>query len=116
MRKLTRPTRSRSIPKVAAECRVYLTGWKNYFRLADTPKVFATLDEWFRHRIGALHLRYRKRGRVSYRGLRARGFSERTATHVAANTRRWWRNSAMLINIPFPNRYFDELGISRLAA
>ena len=116
VRKLTRPTRSRSIPKVSAEFRVYLTGWKNYFRLPDTPKVFATLDERFRHRVRAMHLRNRKRGRVSYRELRARGVSKRTAAHVAANTPRWWKNSAMLINIAFPNRYFDELGISRLAA
>jgi hypothetical protein len=28
----------------------------------------------------------------------------------------WWRNSAMLINAAFPIRYFDELGVPRLAA
>jgi hypothetical protein len=35
---------------------------------------------------------------------------------VAANGRRWWRNSAMAIHIAFPIRYFDELGVPRLAA
>lgn len=33
---------------------------------------------------------------------------------VAANGRRWWKNSAMLINAVFPIRYFDELGLPRL--
>lgn len=116
VRELTRPTRSQSIARVAADLRSYLTGWKSYFRLADTPKVFAALDEWIRHRLRALHLRHWKRGRVTYRELRARGLPERTAAYVAANTRRWWKNSAMLIHVAFPIRYFDELGIPRLAA
>jgi hypothetical protein len=38
------------------------------------------------------------------------------ARRVAANGRRWWRNSGMLINVAFPIRYFDELGVPRLAA
>jgi len=25
----------------------YLAGWKAYFRLAETPGVFADLDQWF---------------------------------------------------------------------
>lgn len=116
VRELTRPTRGQSITRVAADLRSYLTGWKSYFRLADTPRVFAALDEWIRHRLRALHLRHWKRGRATYRELRARGVSERTAGYVAANTRRWWKNSAMLIHVAFPIRYFDELGIPRLAA
>jgi RNA-directed DNA polymerase len=62
------------------------------------------------------HLRHRKRGRVTYRELRARGLSEHAAAYVAANTRRWWKNSAMRIHVALPIRYFDELGIPRLAA
>jgi RNA-directed DNA polymerase len=116
VRELTRPTRSQSLARVAEDLRTYLTGWKNYFRLADTPKVFRELDEWIRHRLRALQLRHWKRGRVTYRELRARGVSEQTAAYVAANTRRGWKNSAMAIPIAFPIRDFDELGVPRLAA
>jgi group II intron reverse transcriptase/maturase len=116
VRELTRPTRSQSIARVVEELRSYLMGWKNYFRLADTPKVFRELDEWIRHRLRALHLRHWKSGRVTYCELRARGVSEQTAAHVAANTRRWWKNSAMAIHIAFPISYFDHLGLPRLAA
>jgi hypothetical protein len=35
---------------------------------------------------------------------------------VAANARRWWRNSAMAIHIALPNSLFDGLGVPRLAA
>lgn len=116
VRELTRPTRSQSIARVAADLRSYLTGWKNYFRLADTTWVFRELDEWIRHRLRCLHLRHWKRGTVVYRELRARGLSEHKAAYIAANTRRWWKNSAMSIHIAFPIRYFDQLGIPRLAA
>ena len=37
------------------------------------------------------------------------------AARVAANARRWWHNSAMLLNSALPNRFFDELGVPRLA-
>ena len=35
---------------------------------------------------------------------------------VYAIGRRWWGNAAMAIHIALPNRYFDQLGIPRLAA
>ena len=116
IRRITRPSRSQSIVRVAADLRSYLMGWKNYFRLADTPGIFRRLDQWIRHRLRALHLRHWKRGRIIYRELRARGLSEQAASHVAANGRRWWKNSAMKIHLAFPLHYFDELGIPRLAA
>ena len=93
-----------------------MRGWKEYFRLADTPNVFGELDEWIRHRLRAIHLKQWKRGTTIFRELRARGLSELSAKRVAANGRRWWKNSAKLINVAFPIRYFDELGLPRLAA
>jgi group II intron reverse transcriptase/maturase len=116
VRLLTRRTVGRSIEQVCAGLRSYLLGWKQYFRLADTPGIFADLDQWIRHRLRAIHLKQWKRGTTIYRELRARGLSVPTAATVARNGRRWWRNSAKLINVAFPIRYFDSLGVPRLAA
>jgi hypothetical protein len=102
--------------QVALDLRSYLVGWKEYFRLADTPRIFRDLDKWIRHRLRAIHLKHWKRRLTIFRELRARGLSVRAAAKVAANGRRWWRNSAMAINIAFPIAYFDELGVPRLAA
>ena len=38
------------------------------------------------------------------------------AAIVAGNSRRWWRNAGLLLNRAFPIRYFDQLGVPRLAA
>jgi group II intron reverse transcriptase/maturase len=114
VRQITRRTGGRSIEQVAAELRSYLVGWKNYFQLADTPGVFRDLDGWIRHRLRATHLKHWKRGPTIFRELRARGLSARDAAKVASNSRRWWWNSALLINAAFPISYFDQLGIPRL--
>ena len=116
VRHITRRTGGRSIEQTAATLRSFLIGWKEYFRLADTPNVFAALDEWIRHRLRAIHLKHWKRGTTIFRELRARGISVRGAAKVASNGRRWWHNSAMLVNVAFPIRYFDQLGIPRLAS
>lgn len=115
VRLLTRRTVGRSIPIVIAELRSYLLGWKEYFRLADTPRVFGELDEWIRHRLRAIHLKQWVRGRTAYRELRARGASEKIAAIIAANTRRWWWNSTKYLHVILTNRYFDGLGLPRLA-
>jgi group II intron reverse transcriptase/maturase len=116
VRFITKRSGGRSVEQVVAALRSYLIGWKEYFQLADTPKVFSTIDEWIRHRLRAIHLKHWKRGTTIFRELRARGLSVRSAAMVAANGRRWWRNSAMLIHVAFPIRYFDELGVPRLAS
>ena len=95
VRDITKRSGGRSITSVIKELRGYLVGWKNYFRLADTPRVFSDLDEWIRHRLRAIHLKHWKRGTTIYRELVERGLSPRAAAKVAANGRRWWKNSGM---------------------
>jgi RNA-directed DNA polymerase len=116
VRRITRRTGGRSMGQVAARLRSYLLGWKADFQLADTPNTFAQLDEWIRHRLRAIHLKQWKRGTTIFRELRKRGLSMTGAARVASNGRRWWKNSAKLINAAFPISYFDQLGVPRLAS
>jgi RNA-directed DNA polymerase len=116
VRAMTGRTRGRSLQQVTRDLRGYLVGWREYYRLADTPGVFRTLDKWIRHRLRALHLKQWKRGRTVYRELRARGLPEIKAATVARHTRRWWWNAGQYLHVALPNRYFDALGIPRLAA
>jgi group II intron reverse transcriptase/maturase len=114
VRELTSRSRGRRIRQVVKDLRNYLVGWKNYFKLAETPRIFSDLDEWIRHRLRALHLKHWKRGKTIFRRLRARGASVDVAAQVAANARRWWHNSKRLIHLALPNRYFDKQGVPRL--
>ncbi|HEX5101648.1 MAG TPA: group II intron reverse transcriptase/maturase, partial [Polyangiaceae bacterium] len=116
VRLMTRRTVGRSIRRVIEELRSYLVGWKQYFCLADTPGTWEDIDKWIRHRLRAIHLKQWSRGRTTYRELRARGASVHIAATVARNTRRWWWNSTRYLHTVLTNRYFDELGLPRLAS
>ena len=115
VRELTRRNAGRSLAQMCKPLRTYLKGWKAYFRLADTPRAFADIDGWVRHRLRAVQLKHWKRGKVIHRELIARGTPSDTARRVAANSRRWWHNSAMALNKALPNSFFDQLGVPRLA-
>ncbi|QLG87199.1 group II intron reverse transcriptase/maturase [Chitinibacter bivalviorum] len=115
IRQLTRRNGGRSLEEVIEKLRMYIPGWKGYFQLAQTPKVFRELDEWLRHRLRAVQLKQWKRGKTIYREMRRLGSIESEALKVAANSGRWWHNSCMALNRVLPISHFDRLGLPRLA-
>ena len=115
IRELTWRSGGRSMAEVVERLRVYLLGWKTYFALAPAIKVRRELDEWLRHRLRAIQLKHWKRGKTMFRELRALGASVDVAKQVAANSRRWWRNSARLVQTTLTISHFDRLGVPRLS-
>ena len=115
VRQITCRNGGRSMNQVTTELRTYLRGWKAYFRLAATPRIFEDLDKWLHRRIRAVQLKQWKQGATVYRELRARGVPERVARAGAAHAHRWWRMAAHgATKTAMPNSYFDRLGIPRL--
>lgn len=114
IRQLTRRSGGRSMEQVVEKLRPYLLGWKAYFGLAQTPGVWRELDEWLRHRLRAIQLKHWKRPKAIYRELKALGASQDVANQVAANGRRWWRNSDGALKRVLTIAYFDQLGVPRL--
>lgn len=115
IRELTRRSGGRSMADVVAKLRPYMLGWKGYFQLAQTPRVWRTLDEWLRHRLRAIQLKHWKRGTTMYRELLNLSAPPSVAQQVAANSRRWWRNSDRLLKTVLTIAYFDRLGVPRLS-
>jgi RNA-directed DNA polymerase len=115
IRRFTRRSGGRSVQQVVDDLRPYLLGWKAYFGLSQTPKVWRKLDEWIRHRMRAIQLKQWKRGSTVYRELRRLGVSDESAKKVASNTRRWWRNSRLELNRVFDIAWFDRLGLVSLS-
>lgn len=115
IRQLTRRSGGRSMTELVEPLRRYMLGWKAYFGLAQTPRIWRELDEWLRHRLRAIQLKQWRRGTTIYRELLALGASPKIARLVAANSRRWWRNSRMALNSVLTIAYFDRLGVPRLS-
>jgi RNA-directed DNA polymerase len=115
IRQLTRRPGGRSLQDLVDRLRLYVLGWKAYYRLAQTPRVWKDLDQWMRHRLRAVQLKQWKRGKTMYRELLALGATPQVARRVAANSRRWWRNSGMLLNAVLTLKWADKLGMPRLS-
>jgi RNA-directed DNA polymerase len=115
IRELTPRVTGRSLRAVAERLRIFMRGWKAYFRMAQTPGVWRRLDEWIRHRLRAIQLKQWRRGGTILRELTALGAKPAVANRVAGNARCWWRNSGMLLNSVLTIRWADQLGVPRLA-
>lgn len=117
IRQITGRSGGRSLHQVTRELGQYLTGWKEYFKLAETPGIFADLDGWIHRRLRALQLKHWKRGRTTFRELRARGLPAWLIVKGAGHGRRWWWAAALgAMQTALPGRYFERLGVPRLAA
>jgi RNA-directed DNA polymerase len=115
IRELTPRVTGRSLRMVAERLRIFMRGWKAYFRLAQTPGVWRRLDEWIRHRLRAIQLKQWRHAATILRELTALGAKPAVANRVAGNARCWWRNSGMLLNSVLTIRWADRLGVPRLA-
>jgi RNA-directed DNA polymerase len=104
IRQLTRRSGGRSMGK-----------WWTSSGPAQTPGVWRELDKWLRHRLRAIQLWHWRRPRVIYRELKASGAADAVAKRVAANSRRWWRNSDQLLKTVLTVAHFDRLGLPRLS-
>ena len=115
IRQLTRRSGGRSMKQVVQGLRPYLLGWKAYFGMAQTPTVWRELDQWLRHRLRAIQLKQWKRGTTMYRELLRLGAKPFVAHRVAANSRRWWRNSGKALNNVLTVAWFEQLSLPRLS-
>jgi len=115
IRQLTRRSGGRSMGQVVEKLRPYILGWKVYFGLAQTPKVWRRLDEWLRHRLRAIQLKHWKKPKAIYRELKVLGATDEVAARVAGNCHCWWRNSDGVIKTVLTIAYFDRLGVPRLS-
>ena len=115
IRQLTRRSGGRSVAQVVEKLRPYVLGWKAYFGMAQTPKVWRELDEWLRHRLRAIQLRHWKRPRTIHRELKALGATQDVAKQVTGNCHRWWRNSDGVLKLVLTIAHFDRLGVPRLS-
>lgn len=115
VRALTYRSRGRSLSTIVAELKPLLTGWRNYFQLAETPAKFRVLDQWIRHRLRTYQLHLWRHKPVVYRELIKRGVFPSWAALAANFASSWWRcGNSKAISIALPTAYFDSIGLPRL--
>jgi group II intron reverse transcriptase/maturase len=117
VRQITSRNGGRSMERVTEELGAYLRGWKEYFKLSNTPGVFSDLDQWIHRRLRAVQLKQWKRGATVYRELRRRGVPDWLAPRAARFARNWWKVAGHgAMHTALPGSYYERLGVPRLAA
>jgi group II intron reverse transcriptase/maturase len=89
--------------------RQFITGWINYFKLADMKKLLLQTDEWLRRKIRAIYWKQWKKVKTRYKMIGKYGLPE-WKVHEMANCRKGiWRASIML-NSLLTNKEIANLG------
>ena len=117
IRELTRRTLGLSLPQLVEQLAPYLVGWRGYFGFCDAPRVLANLDAWTRRRLRMYLWRQWQSGRHRFQELRRRGVSQFPAAVAAGSPTGFWRMSRHpAVQQALRNRYFDSVGLPKLAA
>jgi len=69
----------------------FITGWVQYFRLAEMKTRLQDIDEWLRHRIRVVIWKQWKKPGTKYKNLRKLGISHSGAYMVANASKGYWR-------------------------
>jgi RNA-directed DNA polymerase len=69
----------------------FITGWVNYFKLADMKNLLKATDEWLRRRLRMYIWKRWKRIRTRYAMLSKLGFDHNTAFKFACTRKGYWR-------------------------
>jgi RNA-directed DNA polymerase len=117
VRELTCRTRGVSVDQLIEPLARYLIGWRGYFGFCQTPVVLSNLDAWIRRRLRMYIWRQWQNGPNRFKELRRRGVPKFRAAVAAGSPTGFWRMSRHpAVNQALPNRYFDSIGLPRLAA
>jgi len=78
----------------------YITGWVNYFKLAEMKSILLQVDDWYRRRLRMVIWKQWKRIRTRFRNLQKLGIEKYKAWEFANTRKGYWRTA----NSPILNR------------
>ena len=73
--------------------RQYITGWVDYFKLADMTGLLISVDKWYRRRLRMIIWKYWKRIRTRERNLIKLGIYKYKAWEYANTRKGYWRTA-----------------------
>ncbi|MDQ6759076.1 MAG: reverse transcriptase domain-containing protein, partial [Acidobacteriota bacterium] len=94
----------------------FILGWMGYFRLADSERMFGSLDGWLRRRLRQVRWKEWKTTAAKRHNFRIRGIPERTARKWAGGSKGYWRVAgSQVLQVSLPNAYWNRLGLKTLS-
>lgn len=92
-----------------------VTGWVNYFRIADMQSVAKDLDQWIRRRIRMCYWKQWKRIRTRRANLVNLGIEKHKAWEFANTRKGYWRvSNSYILSTSLTNKYLASQGFPSL--
>ena len=114
IRQITRRNRGRSLDSVIKEINVAMTGFINYFKLADMSKFLVKLEMWIRRKLRVIVWKHWKKIKTRFRKLIGMGLTKEQA-FMACSRKKYWRLSKTpQLNTVMGVTYFRDRGLINL--
>jgi group II intron reverse transcriptase/maturase len=93
-----------------------LTGWINYFGLADMKMLANTLDEWIRRRLRMCIWKQWRKIKTRHNNLVKLGIEDRQVWQFANTRKGYWRiSNSQILKLSLTNEYLAKLGLISLS-
>lgn len=114
IRQITRRNRGKSVDSIIAEINVAMTGFINYFKLADMREFLVRLESWIRRKLRVIVWKHWKKVKTRFRKLKVMGLPRRQV-FMAMSRKKYWRLSVSpQLNTVMGTSYFREKGLINL--
>lgn len=93
------------------ELKAYVTGWVNYFKLADMKKMLTTTDQWLRRRIRMYSWKRWKKVKTRYKMLRKLRLNHNDARKYSCTRKGYWRiANSQILNCTITDKRLRDAG------
>jgi len=111
LREITGRSNAMSMWQRMLKLKQAITGWVNYFSLADMSKLAKSLDEWLRRRIRMCFWKQWKRIKTKHDNLVKLGVANSKAWEFANTRKGYWRiSNSPILSRTFTNEYLKKIG------
>ena len=115
LKEITNRNKAISNEARALKLKQFVTGWVNYFKLADMKKTLIGIDEWLRRRIRAIYWKQWKKVKTRYKMIKQYNLPKWKVRELANCRKGVWR-AALMLNQVLNNKEIDRLGYVTLSA
>jgi len=114
IRAITKRNRGKSLDSIISEINTAMTGFLNYFKLADMAEFLSDMDKWIRRKLRVIVWKHWKKSRTKFRKLLGMGLPNIQA-RIAWCRKKYWRLSKTpQLNTVMGIAYFKEKGLINL--
>ena len=112
LRRLTARSRSQSLDQRLKSIREYLTGWLNFYKIADMKSWLEDTSGWLRRRVRMCIWKCWKKIRTRFENLKRLGLDEETAFAQSCTRKGPWRIAgSSMLNTTLTNERLGKLGL-----